>query len=116
MQKTSAVSGNTALLLQKRKRRIRDNVELYALLFPVLLHIFIFSYIPLHENSSFGFGIKSGTQRNFIFREIGEVCKDIADLHDKYFMNQIILYNKPIVKKPFFYHAHFFPYQITSTE
>ena len=48
MQKTSAVSGNTALLLQKRKRRIRDNVELYALLFPVLLHIFIFSYIPLY--------------------------------------------------------------------
>lgn len=48
MQKTAAVSGNMALQAQKRKRRIRDNVELYALLFPVLLHIFIFSYIPLY--------------------------------------------------------------------
>jgi len=30
------------------KRAIKENIELYSLLLPVLIHIFIFSYIPLY--------------------------------------------------------------------
>ena len=48
MQKAIAATNSAALLKQKRKRRIRDNVELYTLLLPVLIHIFIFCYIPMY--------------------------------------------------------------------
>ena len=48
MQKVTAVTSSAVLLKQKRRRRIRDNVELYSLLLPVLVHIFIFSYIPMY--------------------------------------------------------------------
>ena len=43
----------TAISVKKRKpgfkkRIIKENVELYLIMLPVLVHIFIFSYIPLY--------------------------------------------------------------------
>lgn len=48
MVKTAAEPVSELLRVQKRKRRIRENLELYSLLLPVLIHIFIFSYIPMY--------------------------------------------------------------------
>lgn len=31
----------------KKRRNIKENIELYAIMLPVLIHIFIFSYIPM---------------------------------------------------------------------
>ncbi|MEF3305257.1 ABC transporter permease [Paenibacillus sp. GYB003] len=38
----------TAGAMKLKSRRRRDNVQLYLIMLPVLLHIFIFSYIPMY--------------------------------------------------------------------
>ena len=48
MEKTVPSAATLALRKQKRLRRVRDNVELYSLILPVLVHIFIFCYIPMY--------------------------------------------------------------------
>lgn len=48
MAKAIPMTSSDVLKKQKRMRRIRDNVELYSLIFPVLIHIFIFCYIPMY--------------------------------------------------------------------
>ena len=48
MEKAIPMTSSNVLKKQKRMRRIRDNVELYSLILPVLIHIFIFSYIPMY--------------------------------------------------------------------
>ena len=48
MAKAIPMTSSDVLKKQKRMRRIRDNVELYSLILPVLIHIFIFCYIPMY--------------------------------------------------------------------
>ena len=48
MAKAIPMTSSNVLKKQKRMRRIRDNVELYSLILPVLIHIFIFCYIPMY--------------------------------------------------------------------
>ena len=40
MAKAIPMTSSNVLKKQKRMRRIRDNVELYSLILPVLIHIF----------------------------------------------------------------------------
>ena len=48
MEKAVPTTTAEALRKQKRLRKVRDNVELYSLILPVLIHIFIFCYIPMY--------------------------------------------------------------------
>jgi len=43
-----AMSQSNVGLSQPKRRRIKENIELYLIMLPVLVHIFIFSYIPMY--------------------------------------------------------------------